>query len=218
MNNVQKGQNAISPKPEQSLLMNPSQNNTVLDGRLPNVMSPNLPPNESEQIYMQRVQARDSEHYAGSNVMNWRELNHPKQVMSPNNPYMPNGPTVMGSQLQLHKMNNHPHYQSHQSLLMIPPPSMTPNNAGSFTPGPGVMTSNQMFHSGTLPIGPSFIRQPQIHPGMHLASRTSTPANGLEMTELYQQHAVQQNPYSFHQPSMSLMSVRTEFYTIVFSD
>ncbi|CAH8599248.1 unnamed protein product [Heterobilharzia americana] len=125
---------------------------------------------------------------------------------------------ILGSQMQLQQqqqqqqqqhgqsyMTNHPpHHQSHHSLLL---PSV--GNSNQMLSGHNILPPT-MFHSGTLPGGPRYLRQQQSCGSHYFGSRQPldrnmiSPSNAMEMTELYHHHHQQQQPngYAYQQPQL----------------
>ncbi|CAL8068125.1 unnamed protein product [Calicophoron daubneyi] len=154
---------------------------------------------KSQQFYYQQQQA---DQYAAAAALSKEMMQQQHQHQS-----------MLGSQMQLQQpqvaQNNqgpqqimmyHPaHHQSHHSLLL----------AGVNNPGPMLAAQPGMYHSGTLPGGPRYMRQNFM--GHQFGSqqplnRATTPANPMDPTDYYQQQQQQQQQhpqiYAHQQPQL----------------
>nr|CAH8866258.1 unnamed protein product [Trichobilharzia regenti] len=141
---------------------------------------------------------------------------------------------MLGSQLHLqqqqggggqsymtnHSLHHHhpPHHQSHHSLLLPSVGASTNHMFSGHNNNSNNMVPPTMFHSGTLPSGPRYLRQQSC--GSHYfggggngggsqqpldRNMMISPTNAMEMTELYhhhQQQQQQQNGYAYQQPQL----------------
>ncbi|KAH8856295.1 Basement membrane-specific heparan sulfate proteoglycan core protein [Schistosoma japonicum] len=158
--------------------------------------------NESQhhQMYMQQQQQQPDQ-YSSSLGMS-KEMFQQRQAM-------------LGSQLQLqqhHSQSYHqpPHHQSHHSLLL---PSVGSGGGGNsnhqmLSGHNNNMLPPTMFHSGTLPGGPRYLRQQQLCGSHYFGSQQPldrnmvSPTNAMEMTELYHHQQQQNGGYAYQQPQL----------------